>query len=53
MKFIGSGFDYESDSLKLRRKLFTAVGGFSLHAAIAIPKHQKDKLKRRIVIQLG
>ena len=48
VRFIGSGFGYGGDSSELRSKLCAMVGGFSLHAAIAIPRHQRDSLERLI-----
>ena len=48
MRFIGSGFGYEGNTSELRGKLCAMVGGFSLHAAIAIPRQQRDSLERLI-----
>ena len=33
---------------RFERKLCAMVGGFSLHAAIAIPRHQRNRLERLI-----
>ena len=48
VRFFGSGCGYGGDSSKLRGKLCAMVGGFSLHAAVVIPRHQRDSLERLI-----
>ena len=48
VRFIGSGFGYAGDLPELKGRLCAFLGGFSLHAAISIPRHQRDKLERLI-----
>ena len=48
VRFIGSGFGYEGDTPELKGKLCAMVNGFSLHAAVVIPKHRRDQLERLI-----
>ena len=48
VRFIGSGFAYEGDFPELSGHLCAFLGGFSLHAAIVIPRHQRDSLERLI-----
>ena len=48
VRFIGSGFGYEGDMPQLKGKLCAFVNGFSLHAAVVIPKHRRDQLERLI-----
>ena len=48
MRFIGSGFGYEGDQPALKGKLCAMVNGFSLHAAVRIPRHRRDQLERLI-----
>ena len=39
---------YEGDTPELKGKLCAMVNGFSLHAAVVIPKHRRDQLERLI-----
>ena len=48
VRFIGSGFGYASDLPELKGRLCAYLGGFSLHAAISVPRHQRDKLEKLI-----
>ena len=48
MRFIGSGFGYEGDQPELKGKLCAMVNGFSLHAAVRIPRHRREQLERLI-----
>ena len=48
VRFIGSGFGYEGEQPALKGKLCAMVNGFSLHAAVRIPRHRRDQLERLI-----
>ena len=48
VRFIGSGFGYEGEQPALKGKLCAMVNGFSLHAAVQIPRHRRDQLERLI-----
>ena len=48
VRFIGSGFGYEGEQPELKGKLCAMVNGFSLHAAIRIPRHRRDQLEKLI-----
>jgi len=45
---IGSGFGYEGQKAQLRGHLCTQLKGFSLHAAVVIPRPRRDQLERLI-----
>ena len=42
VRFIGKGFAYEQDIPKITGQLCAFVNGFSLHAAVSIPKHRSS-----------
>jgi hypothetical protein len=48
VRSIGSGFGYTGDLPELKGRLCAYLGGFSLHAAISVPRHQRDKLEKLI-----
>ena len=48
VRFIGSGFGYEGEQPEFGGKLCAMVNGFSLHAAVRIPRHKRDQLERLI-----
>jgi len=48
VRFIGSGFGYEGDLPELKGRLCAYLGGFSLHAAISIPRYRRDELEKLI-----
>jgi hypothetical protein len=48
VRFIGSGFGYTGDIPELKGRLCAFLGGFSLHAAINVPRHQRDKLGKMV-----
>ena len=48
VRFIGSGFGYTGDLPELKGRLCAYLGGFSLHAAISIPRYRRDKLEKLI-----
>ena len=48
VRFIGSGFGYEGEPPRLKGRQCAMVNGFSLHAAVAIPRYRRDQLERLI-----
>lgn len=48
VRFIGSGFGYEGELPELTGHLCANLNGFSLHAAVSIPRHRRDQLERLI-----
>jgi hypothetical protein len=48
VRFIGSGFGYTGDLPELKGRLCAYLGGFSLHAAISIPRYRRNELEKLI-----
>jgi len=48
VRFIGSGFGYAGDLPELKGRLCAFLGGFSLHAAISVPRYRRNELEKLI-----
>ena len=48
VRFIGYGFGYTGNLPELKGRLCAYLGGFSLHAAISIPRYRRDELEKLI-----